>query len=129
AATSERPVLQMIRGARETWECRLVARDDDRRMEVLAREFEGGQDRGAALRVERGRWLVREDHLGAVREGPGDGDPLRLAHGAFVRAAGRQSHEGEGLQQIADTRIGGLAGEAQRQLELLLAREVVEWVV
>src|SRR5437762_11529745 len=105
----------MIRRARETEDGRFMARDDDRGVEVLAREFEGGQDRGAALRVERGRWLVREDHLGAVREGPGDGDPLRLAHGDFVRAAGRQSDEVEGLQQIADTRIGGLGGEAEWQ--------------
>src|SRR6266550_1170200 len=119
----------MIRGARETWECRLVARDDDRRMEVLPRELKRGQDRGAALRVERGRWLVREDHLRAGRKGPGDGDPLRLAHGDFVRAAGRQSDEVEGLQQIADTRIGGLAGEAQWQRDVLLDREVVDEVV
>src|SRR2546430_7299192 len=101
----------MIRGAREPWECRLVARDDDRRMEVLPREFERGQDRGAALRVERGRWLVREDHLRAVRKGPGDGDPLRLATGDFVRAAGRQSDEVEGLQPVAAARVGGPSGE------------------
>jgi len=107
----------------------VMARDDQRRVEGGAREFERHEDRRGSFRVQcRGRF-VRQDHLGTVRESPGDGDPLALPDGNFVRSAGRESNEFERLEEICDAVVRRSAREAQRQGHVLFDGQVVDQVV
>nr|BFF16361.1 hypothetical protein GCM10025699_76640 [Microbacterium flavescens] len=65
------------------------------------------------LRVEGAGRLVRDEHVGAVRQGPGDADALLLAArelGGVLEGLVRETDE---VEQLLDAVDGLVAGEAR----------------
>ena len=72
-------------------------RDPDLGLDPLELELEAL----AELEVERPEGLVEEEHVGAVDEGPGEGDPLLLAARQLVRLALLVAGQVDELERLA----------------------------
>ncbi|GAA2932987.1 hypothetical protein GCM10020221_30950 [Streptomyces thioluteus] len=79
------------------------------------------EDRAGGLRVERGRRLVGEQHLGVAGQGAGDADALLLAAGELARVGlglVGEADEVEELQGLAGALLAGEPEDLQRQLDV-----------
>src|SRR5438552_1188092 len=78
--------------------------DDDRNVSIAGDVGEQLHDFDRGLRVERGGWLVGEQHRGLLHHRARDADALALATGERVGAAPREAREADDAKQLEGTR-------------------------
>ena len=78
------------------------------------------EDLGAGAAVEVAGGLVGEDDLRPAGEGPGHGDALLLAAGELARAVLQAVAEADGVDDLVEPRLVGLAaGQVHRERDVL----------
>ena len=99
---------------------RVVGDHDDGLAELVDRGAKQVEDAAARLRVEVAGRLVGEDDGGTGDQRPGDRDPLLLPARELGGPVGGAVGQADGLEQlIAPGRIGVVAGDPHRQLDVL----------
>ena len=109
---------------------RVVGDHHDRLARLVDRLAHEREDLDAGAGVERAGRLVGEDDLGPRHERARDGDPLLLAARELARQVLEAVTQADGARRSVEPRLVGLlAGERQRQQDVLRRRERRDQVV
>ena len=82
----------------------IVGHDDRRQTQPVEQLTQLGADTTARVRVERGQWLVEQEHRRVARERPGERDTLSLATGELLDARLGEMTDAESVEQLLDPR-------------------------
>ena len=81
----------------------------------------------AGIVVQGAGWLVAQQQLGILGQGPGDGHPLLLTAGELCREVAHPVRQPHGAQHLR--RVQGVPADLSGQLHVLQGRQVRDQVV